>query len=58
MMVSVLCMGCGKQYVTGKETNPSNSITNMMMVEEYINQIIKTQTNTIVISPTMMARCG
>jgi hypothetical protein len=30
----------------------------MIMVEQHINQIIKTQTKTIVNSPTMMARCG
>jgi hypothetical protein len=37
---------------------PQNSITNMIMVEQHINQIIKTQTKTIVNSPTMMTRCG
>jgi hypothetical protein len=61
-MGSALCMGCGKQPVQvlpqARTTIPQNSITKMIMVEQRINQFIKTQTKAIVNTPTMMTRCG
>ena len=61
MMDSALCTGCGKQYKycpRQEQQSLNTSITDMIMVEQHINQIIKTQTKTIVNSPTMMTRCG
>jgi hypothetical protein len=62
MMGSMLCTGCGKQYKychrQEEKQSLKNSIENMIMVEQHINQIIKTQTKALVNSPTMITRCG
>ena len=45
MMDSALCTGCGKQYKycpRQEQQSLKKSITNMIMLKQHINQIIKT----------------